>query len=106
MLAAVAAYKQLGEVERGFRSLKDVIALRPIWHHRPSRVKGHIFVAALALLLERLLEKRLKEAGVDSPCIDGGATAVKRGQVELFVIPAGSYVGKAPDIGARERPAR
>ena len=66
MLAAVAAYKQLGEVERGFRSMKDVIGLRPIWHHSPSRVKGHIFVAALALLLERLLEKRLKEAGVDN----------------------------------------
>jgi transposase len=66
MLEAVAAYKQLGEVERGFRSMKDVIAMRPIWHHKESRVKGHIFVAALALLLERLLEKRLKEAGVDN----------------------------------------
>jgi transposase len=65
ILEAVAGYKQLGEVERGFRSMKDVIGLRPIWHHSASRVKGHIFVAALALLLERLLEKRLKEAGVD-----------------------------------------
>jgi transposase len=62
---AVAAYKQLAEVERGFRSLKDVIRLRPVWHHSPSRVKGHVFVAALALLLERLLEKLLKDAGVD-----------------------------------------
>jgi len=64
-LEAVAAYKQLGEVERGFRSLKDVIAMRPIWHHSSSRVKGHIFVAALALLVERALEERLKEAGVN-----------------------------------------
>ena len=64
-LEAVAAYKQLQEVERGFRSLKDVLALRPIWHHSPVRVKGHILVAALALLLERVLEKRLREAGVN-----------------------------------------
>jgi len=64
-LQAVAAYKQLTEVERGFRSLKDVIRLRPVWHHSASRVKGHIFVAALALLLERVLEKLLKEAGVE-----------------------------------------
>jgi len=63
-LEAVAAYKQLTEVERGFRSLKDVLRLRPVWHHSESRVKGHIFVAALALLLERLLEKLLKETGV------------------------------------------
>jgi len=61
---AVAAYKQLSEVERGFRSMKDVIAMRPIWHHSSAGVKGHIFVAALALLLERLLERRLKEAGL------------------------------------------
>ena len=65
MLDAVAGYKQLAEVERGFRSLKDVIAMRPIWHHSEDAVKGHIFVAALALLVERLLERRLKEAGVD-----------------------------------------
>ena len=65
-LDAVAAYKQLAEVERGFRSMKDVIALRPVWHHSATRVKGHIFVAALALLLERLLEKRLKEGGVEN----------------------------------------
>jgi transposase len=64
-LEAVAAYKQLQEVERGFRSLKDVLALRPIWHHSPVRVKGHILVAALALLLERVLEKRLRDAGVN-----------------------------------------
>jgi len=62
---AVADYKQLSEVERGFRSIKDVIAMRPIWHHSEDGVKGHIFVAAMALLLERLLERRLKEAKVN-----------------------------------------
>src|SRR5581483_3562004 len=63
-LEAVAADKQLTEVERGFRSLKDVIRMRPIWHHSERRVKGHILVAALALLLERLLERLLKQAGL------------------------------------------
>lgn len=64
-LEAVRIYKELTEVERGFRHLKDVLALRPIYHRVALRVKGHIFVAALALLVERLLERRLKEAGVD-----------------------------------------
>jgi transposase len=64
-LEAVRIYKELTEVERGFRHLKDVLALRPIYHRVAPRVKGHIFVAALALLLERLLERRLKETGVD-----------------------------------------
>ena len=62
---AVALYKQLTEVERGFRHLKDVLALRPIYHQIDQRVRGHIFVAALALLLQTLLERRLQDAHVD-----------------------------------------
>jgi transposase len=61
---AVALYKQLMDVERSFRHLKDVLALRPIHHQTPNRVRAHILVAALALLLQCLLEKRLQEAGV------------------------------------------
>ena len=61
---AVEHYKELNEVERGFRSLKDPIGMRPIWHHVARRVKAHIFVAALAFLIERMLERTLKDAGV------------------------------------------
>jgi hypothetical protein len=45
--------------------LLPVMALRPIYHQVETRVKAHIFVAALALLVQRLLGRRLKEAGVD-----------------------------------------
>jgi transposase len=65
VLDSVRTYKDLTDVERGFRHLKDVLAVRPIYHRREPRVRAHIFVAALALLLERLLERRLKEAGID-----------------------------------------
>src|SRR5271166_5550894 len=61
---AVEAYKELSEVERGFRELKDLVEMRPIYHQRPKRVRAHIFVAALAFLLARALEKKLKAAGV------------------------------------------
>lgn len=62
---AVALYKGLSEVESGFRQLKDVLGMRPIYHRIEPRVKAHIFVAALALLVQRLLGRRLEEAGVD-----------------------------------------
>jgi transposase len=65
VLDAVALYKDLTEVEGGFRQLKDMMALRPIYHQIEARVKAHIFVAALALLVQRLLGRRLQEAGVD-----------------------------------------
>jgi transposase len=61
---AVAHYKDLSEVERGFRSLKDPLGMRPIWHHAERRVKAHIFVAALAFLIERMMERALKDAGL------------------------------------------
>ena len=65
VLDAVAMYKDLTEVESGFRQLKDVLAMRPIYHQLEKRVKAHIFVAALALLVQRLLGRRLKESGID-----------------------------------------
>ena len=39
--------------------------MRPIYHQIEARVKAHIFVAALALLVQRLLARRLEEAGID-----------------------------------------
>jgi transposase len=65
LLDAVALYKELTDVERGFRQLKDVMAMRPIYHQIELRVKAHIFVAALALLVQRLFGRRLREAGLD-----------------------------------------
>ena len=61
----VRLYKELSEVERGFRNLKDVIDMRPIYHQTDERVQAHIFVAALAFLLHRALEKKLKAAGIE-----------------------------------------
>jgi transposase len=65
VLEAVAIYKDLADVERGFRHLKDVLAMRPIYHQVEPRVRAHIFVAALALLVQRLLDRRLREAGIE-----------------------------------------
>ena len=61
---AVAQYKELNEVERGFHALKDPIGMRPIWHRVERRVRAHIFVAALAFLMDRMLERALKDGGV------------------------------------------
>ena len=62
---AVQIYKSLSEVETAFRSLKDVIAMRPIYHQTTKRTEAHLFVAALAFLLQKALDKKLKAAGLD-----------------------------------------
>jgi transposase len=36
--------------------------VRPVYHHKDDRVRAHVFVAALAFLLDRALEKKLRTA--------------------------------------------
>lgn len=62
---AVRIYKSLSEVEMAFRHLKDVIEMRPIYHQTEKRTEAHLFVAALAFLLHKAMEKKLKAAGSD-----------------------------------------
>jgi transposase len=64
VLDVAAIYKDLSDLERGFRQLKDVLAMRPIYHRIEPRVKAHIVVAALALLVQRLLSRRIEEGGI------------------------------------------
>jgi transposase len=61
----VSIYTELSAVEWAFANFKDVIELRPIYHRTDQRVQAHIFVAVLAFLIYRELEKKLKVAGED-----------------------------------------
>jgi len=49
-------YKQLLEVERAFRTLKSSLALRPIYHLKDDRIRSHVLICWLALLLVRIAE--------------------------------------------------
>jgi hypothetical protein len=53
-------YKQLLEAERGWRDMKQVIDLRPVYHRREDRIRAHVIPCWLALLLIRVAEN---EAG-------------------------------------------
>jgi transposase len=61
---SVGLYKQLSEVEWAYRDLKDVLAMRPIYHKSDDRVEAHILVATLALFLKRTLEHQLTQKNV------------------------------------------
>ena len=51
-----AAYKQLLAVEDGWRSMKSSLGLRPVHHYREDRIRAHIQLCWLALLLTRVVE--------------------------------------------------
>jgi transposase len=53
-------YIQLVEVEAAFKTLKDDLQLRPIYHQLEQRIEAHIFVAFLAYCLHVTLRARLR----------------------------------------------
>ena len=91
-------YKQLQRVEEAWRRLKSGLKLRPVYHFAPQRIRAHVALSVLALLLERVAEracgdtwrnirddvKRIKLAQLSSPegelwqVTDPGPDAAKR----------------------------
>jgi bifunctional DNA-binding transcriptional regulator/antitoxin component of YhaV-PrlF toxin-antitoxin module len=55
---AALGYRQLLEVERCFRTLKTTLELRPVYHRLESRIRSHVVLCWLALLLARICEEK------------------------------------------------
>ncbi len=55
----VKQYKNLQDVERGFRTLKSSLELRPMYHWTANRIRAHVFICVIALQLSRLMRRRL-----------------------------------------------
>ena len=56
-------YKGLWRVERAFRELKSTLELRPVYHWKEKRIRGHVMICFLAFLLETALLRKLLEKG-------------------------------------------
>lgn len=57
-------YKQLWTVESLFRTVKSVLATRPIYHKCDDTIRGHVFCSFLALVLMKELLMRLESNGL------------------------------------------
>ena len=56
-------YITLTDIEAVFRSLKSELGLRPIYHHKPIRADGHLFITVIAYQLVQVIRRRLRESG-------------------------------------------
>ncbi len=79
----VRVYKDLWKVERAFRGLKDVLRLRPIYHWKADRVRGHILVCFLAFYLMQYLEVMLGDEKGELGRLMRALRGLKVGEVEL-----------------------
>ena len=57
----VHQYKDLADIERGFRVLKSQIEIAPVHHRLPDRIRAHTFICFLALVIQRVMRYRLKK---------------------------------------------
>jgi transposase len=55
-------YRAKDVIEKDFQAIKSQIKLRPIFHHTDPKVRAHITLCMLALLLKRTLEHKLRKA--------------------------------------------
>jgi hypothetical protein len=78
-------YKQLLEVERGWRDLKQVIDLRPVYHRKEERIRSHVILCWLALLLARAAENACDATWPEL------RRQLDRIQVGTFTGPAGTF---------------
>ena len=60
----VREYCRLADIEATFRSFKDELGLRPLYHRLGERVAGHLFLTVLAYHLVHALRYRLRAKGV------------------------------------------
>ena len=58
--AVLSAYGNLWHIEDCFRVSKSELKIRPIYHWTSERIRAHVGICFLALLMERYLERHLK----------------------------------------------
>ena len=57
------SYTMLTRVEKAFQSLKTDLGIRPIYHQKAERTRGHLFISVLAYHLLNSIEVNLKDKG-------------------------------------------
>ena len=80
--------KQLLEAERGWRDMKQVIDLRPVYHRKQERIRVHVVLCWLALLLTRVAEDTFR-------------TTWSKLRRELNRIASGTFTGPADTFRQR-----
>lgn len=78
-------YKQLLEVERGWRDMKQILDLRPVHHRLEDRIRAHVVLCWLALLLIRIIETTTGDTW------NNLRAELQRLYVGTFTGPAGTY---------------
>ena len=84
-------YRQLLEVERGWRDMKQILDLRPVYHRLEDRIRAHVLLCWLALLMVRVVETRATTPTARPPAGRAARDALQRLHVGLFTGPPAPF---------------
>jgi len=89
-------YKNLLEAERGFKDLKGTLLMRPVFHRKEDRIRAHVLICFLALVIVRVAELR---AGDTWRTIGDELGQIKQGR---FRSPEGEFTQRT-ELSADQR---
>lgn len=107
----VKRYKELAEIERGWRTLKSSLLLRPVYHWTEPRIRPHIFICVLALQIERWMRNRLQTVSVQKALqslqqIKAGELSVNGKTVTMATRPTAEQKELLQKLGVKPIPSR
>jgi transposase len=81
-------YMQLNDAEAAFRTLKQDLSIRPVFHQTEHRVKAHVLVCFLAYAMYRTLDRLAKAKGLDRTArrVLDSLAGIKSGDVILPLV--------------------
>ena len=61
-------YHGLARIEDQFRVMKSALSTRPLFVRNPEHIKAHLLICLIALVLLRIIQKRIVDSGLVPPC--------------------------------------
>jgi transposase len=81
-------YMQLNDAEAAFRTLKQDLSIRPVYHQLQQRVEAHVLVCFIAYAMYRTLDRLARDGGLDMTARKALATLsmIKSGDIILPLV--------------------
>lgn len=99
----LAIHHSLWQIEESFRISKSLFEARPCFHWKESRIQAHFLICYLALVIHRLLETTLAEAGEEMTAEQIVAALADAELIEVLMPDGQAVYAKVRTIGGFER---